>query len=68
MLAIITKMTLTQVGKDKWTLSQRSEMNGKSLKLVLESGTVLSCRVCRTQAGEVKQLFEPLVKTFVDSP
>ena len=31
--------------------------------------TVLSCTaVCQSQPGELKQLFEPLVKTFEDSP
>ena len=47
--------------KDEW----------EKFRTGLDSETVLSLSsvaVCRTQPGEVKQLFEPLVKTFVDSP
>ena len=69
MLAIITKMTLTQVWKKingHWVNGQR--WMGKVWNWFWNRGQFWASYVCQTQAGEVKQLFEPLVKTFVDSP
>ena len=65
MLAIITKMTLTQV------ISRCRRMR-VGFELVSNPRHGFEKRshklVCQSQRGEVRQLFEPLVKTFVHSP